>query len=63
MAQGICFPALFLGSYLATNDAVESLRRTVCFMELVMNNTFQEQSRELLVTSVNYSSFAEWSIA
>lgn len=60
--SGDLFSALFLGSYLATNDAAESLRRTVYFMELVMNNTFQEQSRELLVTSVNYSSFIQQSL-
>jgi pyridoxine kinase len=60
--SGDLFSALFLGNYLATNDAVESLRRTVYFMELVMNNTFQEQSRELLVTSVNYSSLVERSL-
>lgn len=55
--SGDLFSALFLGSYLATKNEVDSLRRTVYFMELVMNNTFQEQSRELLVTSINYSSF------
>lgn len=55
--SGDLFSALFLGSYLAINDGIESLRRTIYFMELVMNNTFQARSRELLVTSVNYSSF------
>ena len=55
--SGDLFSALFLGSYLVTGDEIESLKRTVYFMELVMHNTFKEQSRELLVTSVNYSSF------
>ncbi|CAL7961667.1 Pyridoxal kinase PdxY [Gammaproteobacteria bacterium] len=60
--SGDLFSALFLGSYLATNDGIESLRRTIYFMELVMNNTFQAGSRELLVTSVNYSSFDQQSL-
>lgn len=54
---GDLFSALFLGSYLTTKDELESLKRTAYFMELVMKNTFQAQSRELLITSVNYSFF------
>jgi len=60
--SGDLFSALFLGSYLATNDGIESLRRTIYFMELVMHNTFQAGSRELLVTSINYSSFDQQSL-
>ncbi|MEI8055642.1 MAG: pyridoxal kinase [bacterium] len=61
--SGDLFSALFLGSYLATTDCIESLKRTIYFMELVMNNTFQAKSRELLVTSVNYSSFDQQSLS
>ncbi len=52
---GDLFSALFLGSYLQVKDAVEALRRTVYFTGLVMENTFQNGSRELKITSVNYS--------
>lgn len=51
---GDLFSALFLGNYLINNNALESLRKTVYFMQLVMHNTFLQQSRELLVTSINY---------
>lgn len=51
---GDLFSAVFLGSYLANKDALDALRKTVYFMQLVMQNTFLEQSRELLVTSINY---------
>lgn len=60
---GDLFSAVFLGSYLANNDALESLRKTVYFMQLVMQNTFLQQSRELLVTSINYVASSESIIA
>lgn len=54
--SGDLFSAVFLGSLLTTNNPLESLQRTVYFVDQVMRNTFEAQSRELLVTSVNYSS-------
>lgn len=54
--SGDLFSAVFLGNYLATHEGIESLQRTVYFVDKVMKNTFEAQSRELLVTSVNYSS-------
>lgn len=52
---GDLFSAVFLGSYLANNNALDALRKTMYFMQLVMQNTFLQQSRELLVTSINYA--------
>lgn len=52
---GDLFSAVFLGSFLQTHDAILSLRRTVYFTDLVMQNTFVAQTRELKVTSINYS--------
>lgn len=52
---GDLFSSVFLGSYLTTKNPVESLRRAVYFTDLVMKNTSLAQSRELLITSVNYS--------
>lgn len=52
---GDLFSAVFLGSYLVNDEALDALRKTVYFMQLVMQNTFLQQSRELLVTSINYA--------
>ena len=54
---GDLFSAVFLGSYLTTKDALESLQRTVYFTDQVMKNTFEAKSRELKVISVNYALF------
>lgn len=56
---GDLFSAVFLGNYLVNNDALDALRKTVYFMQLVMQNTFLQQSRELLVTSINYAAPSE----
>jgi len=59
---GDLFSAVFLGSYLTNNNALDALRKTVYFMQLVMQNTFSQQSRELLVTSINYAAPSEVSL-
>jgi len=51
---GDLFSAVFLGSYLATLDAVDSLRRTVYFTDQVMKHTFESGGRELKIISVHY---------
>ena len=55
---GDLFSAVFLGTYLSTKNALESLRRTVYFTDQVMKNTFDAKSRELKIISVNYALFA-----
>jgi pyridoxine kinase len=52
---GDLFSAVFLGSYLFTKNPVESLRRTVFFLDQVMKNTFDSGSREPKIISVNYA--------
>ncbi len=51
---GDLFSALFLGNYLATKNPLLSLQRTVFFADQVMKNTFEAESRELQIISVNY---------
>jgi pyridoxine kinase len=59
---GDLFSALYLGNYLATNNEIESLKRAVYFMDLVVKNTSKAGSRELLITSVNYGKIDESSM-
>lgn len=56
---GDLFSALFLGSYLSIKDSQEALRRTVYFTDQVMKNTFEAQSRELKIISVDYRA-SQW---
>ncbi|HAX92092.1 MAG TPA: pyridoxal kinase [Rhodospirillaceae bacterium] len=51
---GDLFSALFLGSYLKHRDKTLALRHAVHFMQKVMQNTFERQTRELQVTSERY---------
>jgi len=51
---GDLFSALFLGSYLSTQDSQEALRRTVFFTDQVLRNTCEANSRELKIISVDY---------
>jgi pyridoxine kinase len=55
---GDLFSALFLGNYLATNDSLDALKRTIFFVDRVMHNTFENKNRELMVTSIDYRTTA-----
>lgn len=52
---GDILSALFLGNYLKTKDVILSLKRTIYFMDLVMQNTFKSKSRELQILNINYA--------
>ena len=56
---GDLFSALFLGNYLSTKSAVQSLKRSVYFIDQVIKNTFTAKSRELKIISANYACIDE----
>jgi len=51
---GDLFSAVFLGTYLANKNALESAKNAAYFMDIVVNNTFLAQTRELQVISTRY---------
>ncbi|WP_052646403.1 pyridoxal kinase [endosymbiont of Acanthamoeba sp. UWC8] len=56
---GDLFSALFLGNYLSTKSAVQSLKRSVYFIDQVIKNTFTAKSRELKIINTNYACINE----
>ena len=51
---GDLFSAVFLGSFLATKNALTATKNAVYYMDLVVKNTFAGGSRELQVISTRY---------
>lgn len=51
---GDLFSAIFLGTYLATNNALLAAKNAVFYMDIVVNNTLNSQSKELEVISTRY---------
>lgn len=52
---GDLFSAVLLGTYLATRNALSSAKNAAYYMNLVVKNTFNAQSRELHVLSTRYN--------
>lgn len=52
---GDLFASIFLGTYIATNSAIESLKNTVYYMDVVTKNTLNKNAKELQVTSAIYN--------
>ena len=51
---GDLFSAVFLGTYLATNSAIEATKNAVYYMDYVVRNTLESKTRELQVISTRY---------
>lgn len=51
---GDLFSAVFLGTYLANNNALEAAKNATYYMNLVILNTYNAKSRELQVISTKY---------
>ncbi len=51
---GDLFSAVFLGSFLATKNALAATKNAVYYMDLVVKNTFAINSRELQIISTRY---------
>ena len=51
---GDLFSAVFLGSYLSHQDAIEATKNAVYYMDLVIKNTLARQVQELQVISTSY---------
>ena len=51
---GDLFSAVFLGSYLAHQNAIEAAKNAAYYMDLVIKNTITRQVRELQVISASY---------
>ena len=51
---GDLFSALFLGKYLKTKNALEATKSAIYLTGLAVKNSFNLESKELLVTSVDY---------
>ena len=59
---GDLFSAVFLGSYLATKNALAAAKTAAFYMNLVVKNSFDTKNRELQVLSTRYDKIANHDI-